>query len=362
MNAQSKEFKAQTTGAPSAVETPEPRKGKRRALMLSVPVALAAGATAFWLFGGRYIETDNAYVHQTMVTVSPEVSGRVTEVLVSENQSVTAGTPLFLLDPTDYRIALDTAEANLAQARLAIEEKQAAYRTAQAQLQAAQEIETIKARELKRQASLAGKGLGSQSTLDTAEIAEQSATNEVELAQRQLAASLVALGGNPDGEIDSMPSVRAALAQRDAAARHLEQTEVHAPGNGIVAQVESLNVGQYIGAGTGIATLVRQDASWIEANFKETQLDMIHPGLPVEIEVDAYPGLELSGTVDSFGPATGSQFSLIPAQNATGNWVKVVQRVPIRVRLDQNPERPLLDGMSVAVSVDTGASRLQRLQ
>ena len=357
MNAQSKDI-----AAAQPKEKAPPRKGKRRALMLAVPVALVAGAAAFWLYGGRYIETDNAYIHQAMVAISPEVSGRVTEVLVHENQTVTAGTPLFRLDDADYRIALASAEANLAQARLAIQEKQAAYQTAQTRLSAAREIEEIKARELTRQTNLTGRGVGTQSTLDEAEVAEQAAANEVKLAEQQLAASLVALGGAPDADIDSMPSVRAALAQRDAAARQLEQTEIRAAGDGVIAQVESLNVGQFVGAGSGIATLVQQHSSWIEANFKETQLDMIQQGLPVEIEVDAYPGLELHGIVDSFGPATGSQFSLIPAQNATGNWVKVVQRVPIRIRLDDTSDRPLLDGMSVSVAVDTGANRLERLQ
>ena len=348
--------------ASPAAPAPRARKGLRRALMISVPLALALAGGGAWLLGGRYVETDNAYIHQPMISVSPDISGRVTEVLVHENQRVEAGTPLFRIDPADYRIALDTAAAQLAAARLAVAQQRAAYATAAAQLDAARGIEDVKQRELERQRELTARGIGSQAALDEATVATRSATNSVAVAQAQLDAAAAALGGDPEAETDTLPAVRAARSARAAAARNLDHTEIRAASAGTVSQIESLNVGQFVPAGTGIATLVDADDTWIEANFKETQLGALQAGQPVSIEVDAYPGMELEGEVESFGSATGSQFSLIPAQNATGNWVKVVQRVPVRIRLDSTAERPLRDGMSVTVSADTGASRLDQFR
>ena len=352
-------------GAPAEADTPPPPakgRGRRRLLMVSLPLLLLLGGGTAWLLGGRYVSTDNAYVHQPMVSVSSDVGGRITDVMVQENQTVTAGTPLFRLDTEDYRIALDNADAKLASARLAVAQQRAAYATAKAQLQAAEGIRDVQARELDRQKELTARGIGSQAALDQATVTERGAENAVAVAQSQLAAAAAALGGNPENDTDSMPAVRAALSERAAAARDLAQTEVRAPSDGTVSQIDILNVGQYVSPGASVATLVDSGDTWIEANFKETQLDGLKVGQPVTVEVDAYPDLELTGTVDSFGSATGSQFSLIPAQNATGNWVKVVQRVPVRIRLDEAPGAPLRDGMSVSVSVDTGHSRLDELK
>ena len=348
----------------TTADTPAPkpaRKGRRRLLMLSLPLVLALGGGGVWLTGGRYVTTENAYVHQPMVTVSSDVAGRIAQVNVRENQMIEAGTPIFGIDPEPYQIALARADAALAQARLAVGQLRAAYETAQAQLEAAARILTIKERELERQKSLADKGLNATAALDEALISERSAMNAADIARRQLAAAAAALGGDPSVAVDEMPSVRAALAARDAAARDLAKTQTIAPVAGFVAQVDSLNVGQFVGAGTSVATLVQSTPTWIEANFKETQLDTLQIGQAVTISVDAYPGLELRGTVESFGSATGSQFSLIPAQNATGNWVKVVQRLSVRIRIDDTLDRPLRDGMSAHVSVDTGRSHLDNL-
>ena len=348
---------AQADAAPTGTGTPR-HPGRRRALMLSVPLLLALGGAGAWLLGGRYVSTDNAYVHQPMIAISPDISGRVSEVMVTENQQVEPGAPLFRLDPTSYRIALDNADAQLAAARLAVAQQRAAYQTAAAQLDAARGIEQVKARELQRQQEITDRGIGAQAQLDEATVAARSATNAVAVAERQLQAAAAALGGDPDAETDTLPAVRAALAARESAARDLEHATITAPTAGIVSQIESLNVGQFVPAGTSIAMLVDGSRNWVEANFKETQLDGLREGQPVTVEVDAYPDLEMTGRVDSFGSATGSQFSLIPAQNATGNWVKVVQRVPVRIALDDTAARPLRDGMSVQVSVDTGANRL----
>lgn len=364
MNARSQKIApaaAQAVEATGMAAQKPRRRGGRRLLMISLPLLLALAGGAAWLLGGRYVSTDNAYVHQPMITVSPDIGGRIVEVLVGENQVVTAGTPLFRLDPTDYRIALDTAEAQLGSARLAVVKEHAAYETAAAQLHAAEMIEDVKHRELARQQALTDRGIGSLAALDEATVAARTAANEVDVAQSRLAAAAAALGGDPEVDPDTLPSVRTAIAAYAAAARNLDQTEIAAATGGTISQIESLNVGQYVSAGSGIATLVESSDTWIEANFKETQLDRLRTGQSVRVAVDAYPGLELNGEVESFGSATGSQFSLIPAQNATGNWVKVVQRVPVRIRLEPSG-RPLRDGMSVKVSVDTGENRLDSLR
>jgi membrane fusion protein, multidrug efflux system len=337
-------------------------KGRRRVLMFGVPVLLLLGGGYAWLTGGRYMETDNAYVHQPLVPVSADVVGRIVEVNVAENSKVAVGDPLFSIDSTPYDIALAQADAALASARLSVAQLRANYATVAAQVQAAEGILDVQKRELGRQDSLSEKGLSPATTYDEAIMDARQAENAVKVAQQQLNAAAAALAGNPDIATDDVPSVRAAIAQLDAAARNLEKTRVLAPIGGVVSQIDSLNVGQYLGTGSTVASLVNTDDSWIEANFKETQLTKIAVGQPVEIDVDAYPDLHLSGAVESIGAATGSQFSLIPAQNATGNWVKVVQRIPVRIRIDSDTRGLLRDGMSVAASVDTGKTHLDNLR
>ncbi len=367
MNAESKpplRAEAATPAAPqAAAPAPEKpaKKKRRRGLMLSLPVIIALAGGGAWLAGGRYVSTDNAYVHQPMLSVSSDVAGRIIDVDVTENQNLEAGATIFRVDPEPYQIAVDQAEAALASARLAVVQLRANYATAEAQLQAAESILEVQNRELERQQSLTERGISTSAALDQATVASRSAANNVDLARRQLEAAAAALGGDPEIDTDALPSVRAALAQLDVARRNLEHTEIHAPSAGIISQVESLNVGQFVAAGSAVATLVDSEETWIEANFKETQLEGLEVGQPVEITIDAYPGLSLRGTLESFGSATGSQFSLIPAQNATGNWVKVVQRVAVRIRIEDDPDHPLRDGMSAHVSVDTGSTHLDDL-
>lgn len=348
--------------APTAEPAAKPSRWRRRALMFSVPLLLAAGGGTAWVTGGRYITTDNAYVQQPMVPVSADVAGRIVEVDVAENQPVEAGQPMFRLDPEPYRIALGEADANLAGARLSVAQLRSAYRTAQAQLDAAQSILEVRQRELERQESLADEGVAATAALDEATLTARAAENEVTLAREALNAAAAALGGDPEIATDDVPTVRAALAAREAAARNLDKTLVLAPVPGLVAQVASLNPGQYVAPGTQVASVVETEDTWIEANFKETQLADLQVGQPVDVEVDAYPDAPLHGTVESLGSATGSQFSLIPAQNATGNWVKVVQRLPVRIRIEADPAHPLRGGMSAQVSVDSGHSRLDSLR
>ncbi|MGN6767530.1 MAG: HlyD family efflux transporter periplasmic adaptor subunit [Rhizobiaceae bacterium] len=350
---------------PAVPETSFPPKRRKRrmlrlVLMICVPLLLAIGGAYFWLTGGRYIETDNAYVKQTMAAVSSDVAGKIIEVDVRENQKVKAGDVLFKIDPEPFRIAVDQANAALANARLQVKQLHAAYATAEAKLKADQATAEIRHRELTRSIELNGKGFAAASALDESRLAAQQADAQVELSQKGVDAAAAALDGNPSAPIDAHPTVQAALAAKEQAMLDLARTTVKAPKDGIASQVAKVNVGQYVSEGTEMLSLVETSDTWIEANFKETQLTDMHPGQPVVVTVDTYPGLKLDGKVESIGAGTGSEFSLIPAQNATGNWVKIVQRIPVRVRVDQKGADILRAGMSSDVTVDTGKTRLER--
>ncbi|MGV8833428.1 MAG: HlyD family secretion protein [Devosia sp.] len=340
-----------------------PRKnGTRRVvLMAGVPLLLLAAGGWFWLTGGRYEETDNAYVQQSKVSLSADVSGRVADVLVQDNQMVAAGDTLFSIDPQPFQIALSQANAALASARVNVEQLKVSFGTAQAQLQSSQERLEIEQTAFDRKAALVTQGVTADSSLDDSKLTLQQAQTAVDLARQQVAAATAALAGNPEIVTDEHPAVLAALAAVEQAQRNLSKTTVTAPAAGIVSNVSSLNVGQFISAGSMIASLVETDNTWIQANFKETQLANLKVGQPVEIKVDAF-GEAMHGTLESFGAATGSEFALIPAQNATGNWVKVVQRLPVRIALSDGSNAMLKTGMSAMVTVDTGRSTLDKLQ
>ncbi|WDR03198.1 HlyD family secretion protein [Devosia algicola] len=333
------------------------RGGRRTALMIAVPLLLAGGGVYVWLTGGRYIDTDNAYVQQVKVSLSADVGGRVIEVDVHENQKVAAGDVLFRIDPEPYRIALEQAEAGLAAARANVEQLRVGYGTAQAKLDSADLALNLRQREYDRRKSSVDQGISATASLDDVALSLQTANSSVALAKQELAAATAALAGNPDIKTDDHPAVRTAIALRDNAQRNLEKTTVRAPAGGIVSQMASLNVGQFVATGSTIASLIKSTDTWIDANFKETQIEGLVAGLPVDIGVDAYPGLALHGTVDSIGAATGSQFALIPAQNATGNWVKVTQRITVRVKLDDNNQT---EPARVAVGYERHRSRRYR--
>ena len=329
------------------------RSGLRLALMLSVPVILAAGGGYFWLTGGRFVDTDNAYVQQPKVSISSDVAGRIVSVAVKDNQLVKAGDALFAIDPEPYRIALSQADAALATARVNVEQLRVGYSIANAKLDAANATLAIRQKEWDRASNLQKQGISAESALDDSRLALQQAQSNVSLEQQDVANATAALGGDPNIKTDDHPAVRAALAARDNAQRSLDKSSVVAPADGIVSQVASLNVGQFINTGSTIATLVETGDTWVEAKFKETQLTGLAVGMPAEITVDAFSGKKLKGHVDSIGAATGAEFALIPAQNATGNWVKITQRIPVVIRVDDTGGEALRAGMSSVVSVDT---------
>jgi len=327
----------------------------RRILMFAVPVALAVAGGYAWLSGGRYEETDNAALHQARVTIASSLPGRIVSVNVADNGRVKAGDALFQVDPQPYALALAQAEAALAQARLGVEQLKAAYGVAVAQEKlAADQADYLKS-ELRRAESLTGKGVSTDSALDKARYDATQADEALATAHQGVNAALAALGGDPKIEVDAHPSVLAALATRDNAAYNLGQTTVKAPADGVVYQAASFRPGQFVAAGAPLFALVETSDLWVDANFKETQLDGIRAGQTAKVVFDTRPGVHYEGKVEAIGAGTGSEFSIIPAQNATGNWVKVTQRVPVRIRLtDTTAAADLQSGVSAAVTVDTG--------
>lgn len=331
-----------------------PRRSRRRFVVMAiVPALLLAGGGYFWLTGGRYASTDNAYVQQDRVTITADVSGRIVEVDARENDPVAAGAVLFRIDPEPYRIALAGAEAALASARLQVDQLRAAYEQAIAEETAARDDVAFTQKSFDRQQGLLDKGVASQANFDTAENDLHAAQQALSQATQRREAALAALGGDATIATDEHPMVLAALAQRDQARLELANTDVRAPSGGVVAQSDRLQVGQYVTAATPVLALVATGHSWVEANFKETDLTHMRTGEPATITIDAYPGRTLTGTVESIGAGTGAEFSLLPPQNATGNWVKVVQRVPVRIGFAEPVgDLPLRSGLSASVSVD----------
>jgi membrane fusion protein (multidrug efflux system) len=321
-------------------------------------VLLAVGGGYVWVTGGRYQETENANLRQARVSIAADAAGRIVKVDVNDNQPVKKGDELFTIDPAPYRIALAQAEAAVAGARLNVEQLRAAYNQAMSQERvASSEVDYLQS-QFDRATDLSKKGISAMSSLDQARNDLDKARQEQSASEQGIVSAKAALGGNPDIETDQHPTVLAALAARDKAAYDLAQTTVRAPADGVVYQASSFKIGQFVGTGTPLFALVETGDTWIDANFKETQLTHMKPGQKAEVVLDTYPGRTFEATVEAIGAGTGAEFSLLPAQNATGNWVKVTQRIPVRIKLtDDDAKLALRTGMSATVSVDTGVSR-----
>jgi len=354
------EMRAAEAAPPAAAETkPAARPSRRRRylIMAALPIVLAAIGGYFWLTGGRYVSTDNAYVQQDKVTLTAGVSGRIVEVAVHENQQVAAGDLLFRIDPEPYRIAVDAADAALASARLQVEQLRAAYEQAVAAATAARDDVSFKQKALDRVKGLLAKGVSSQAGFDAAENDLHAAEQAASQAEQRIQAALAALGGDARIATDKHPMVLAAGARLEQAKLDLANTEVRAPVAGVVSQTDRLQVGQYVANPTANPTvllaIVENGETWVEANFKETDLTRMQPGKAATVSFDVFPGREFTGEVESIGAGTGAEFALLPAQNASGNWVKVVQRVPVRIRLSGDlSDTPLRAGLSASVDVD----------
>lgn len=350
--------------APAATSTPTtatpaaaPHSLRRPILFALLPVALAAGAY-FYVTGGAIMSTDNAYVQADTVGVSNDISGIVKQVLVRDNQAVAKGDVLFKLDAEPYELVLQRADAQLGMVRNDLLALRTSYKDTQAQIEQAKSDIDLDRTNFERQQKLAINNYTPQATLDAARNTLRGAEQKLASLNAQLAGITANLNGDPNAAIEDHPRYKDALAARNEAARQLSHTSVRAPFSGIVTNVPSLQPGQYLAASATAFNIVSDDHVWVEASPKETELTSVVPGQKASITVDTYPGIEWSGTVDSISPASASSFSLLPAENTSGNWVKVVQRIPMRVRVENQPDKPRLRvGMSVEVDVDTGHPR-----
>jgi membrane fusion protein, multidrug efflux system len=343
--------------APALAKLRHP-KTLRRVLLTAGPVLVLAGALFVYATGGRYISTDDAYVHAGKLTVATDVSGIVANVAVKESQQVDKGQVLFTLDQEPFQIALAGAQANLGTVRNQLTTLQATYRQKQAQIAQAKTDVAFFETTFQRQQDLLKRGVASQAAFDQARRDLDSARERVTMAQNDAQATLAQLGGNAEAPIEENANYLAAKAQVDKAQRDLRRTTVLAPIPGIVTNVDALQVGEYLPAAQPAFSLVSSADVWVEANPKESDLTYLKPGAPAVVTIDAYPGREWQATVTSLRPATGTEFSVLPAQNATGNWVKVVQRVPIRLTVQMPADAPpLRTGMSATVEIDTGHRR-----
>lgn len=326
----------------------------RQIFLIGGPVLALAVAFVFYITGGRYESTDDAYVQAARVQISTDVGGRITEIEVRDNQQVTKGQVLFRLDQQPFLIAVADAEAKLAGARLKVPALLATYRQRVADEADTRANLAYQTREFARQTQLQPQGISSRAQLDQAKNNFDSAQQKVAAAAQAVASALADLGGDPNAPADNLPQVREAQAALDRAKLNLSYTVIHAPIDGIVTKVEQIEIGDYVNAATPLFALMSSTNVWVEANFKETQLTYMHPGQRVTLTVDAYPQLAFHGTVTSASPGTGSSFSLLPPENSSGNWVKVVQRLPVRISIDDaDPKFPLAVGMSVEADVDT---------
>ena len=327
--------------------------------LMVLGVVVAAGIGLYWyLSGGRIQDTDDAYVQMARVAISANVAGKVSEIDVRENQPVHRGDVLFRLDPAPLRIAVEAASAHLAAARLQLTTLKADYQRRRAELAQAQAGRGFAQRELARQQRLAGPGISTQAQVDQAAHELDEANARAGVADQQLAAAAAALDGNPAIAPDHHPLVQQAQAELDRAQLNLSYTSVAAPADGVVARIDALQVGTNIAAGTPLFALVDANDLWVEANFKEDQLTHLRAGQSAQVAVDSYPGVRFGGHVEGVSPGTGSQFAVLPPENASGNWVKVVQRLPVRIRLDNaDAEHPLQGGLSASVRVDTRYQR-----
>jgi membrane fusion protein (multidrug efflux system) len=326
----------------------------RKQLLIGVPIGFILLILLYAAITAPYESTDDAYVQAARAAINSNVAGQVITIYVKDNQPVKKGDALFSLDDRRYKIAVDNAKAQLVNAQLEVMVLRATYLQALAKkLEALQNFKFAE-KEFKRQTKLAASKISSDIQLNKATNDYEMAKQEVEAATQGWIASLANLNNNPDIDLKDHPLVKQAQANLDLANLNLEYTVIIAPFNGIVTKVEQLQPGDFINAGEPVFALISTVNRWVEANFKETQITYMRPGQSVKIEVDAFPNYDFKGKIVSLSPGTGSTFSILPPENATGNWVKVVQRVPVRISLDNADERLMLgSGLSTTVTVNT---------
>jgi len=350
---------APAAAAPKARSLRETFRAHRRLILLVIlPLIALVVGTGFYLSGGRYISTDNAYVGAQKVLITPDISGKIDQVSVREGQHVAAGDALFTIDRQPFAWALAQAEAKLASAKTEYENLKTNFASLTTMVDLAQKNAELKQHDVDRKAALAKSSAGSQADLDTANANLVTAQLQSQYAAQQRATTLNQLLGDPDVPLERFPAYAQALAARDQAKRDLDHTVVRAPIAGTATQVDSIQLGRFVTAGMPVFSVVDDSAPWVDANPKETDITWLRVGQKATVEVDTFPDHVFHGRVAAVSPGTGAQFSILPPQNASGNWVKVVQRVPVRVVLDPDDQTAnLRAGMSATVDIDTGRSR-----
>ncbi len=334
------------------------RQNLRMILLVVVPAIAAAAGLAIYLSGGRYISTDNAYVGAQKVLITPDISGKISRIVVREGQHVAPGDVLFEIDPEPFRLTLAQAQAKLAGVRVELANLKTNMQALTTLADLSQKNVELKQRDVERKTTLVATKAGSQLDLDTAESAAVTAQLMAQFALQQKTSTLNQLLGNPELPIEDFPSYRQAKAAVEQAERDLNHTVLRAPITGTATQVDNIQLGRFVTAGMPVFSMIDDDGPWVDANPKETDITWLRTGQQVTMSVDSFPGHIFRGTVTAVSPGTGAQFSILPPQNASGNWVKVVQRVPVRIAFAPDQDTKYLrSGMSVTVEIDTGRSR-----
>jgi membrane fusion protein, multidrug efflux system len=334
------------------------RRRLRMLLLVALPAAALALGLRFYLSGGRYISTDNAYVGAHKVLITPDISGKVITVLVREGQHVGVGDALFEIDPVPFELALRQAQSKLDSVRTDFANLKTNYTSLSHLVELGEQAVDLRRHDVERKIALAASRSGTQVDLDNAKAALLTAELQLQLGRQQLGNTLNQLLGKPDLPIDEFPAYQQAKAAFDQAQRDLDHAKVKAPIAGTATQVDSIQLGRFLTAGMPVFSIIDDGAPWVDANPKETDITHLQVGQKVEIEVDSFPDHALRGAVESVSPGTGAQFAILPPQNANGNWVKVVQRVPVRIGFDPGQDLSRLRaGMSVTVDIDTGRRR-----
>jgi membrane fusion protein (multidrug efflux system) len=331
----------------------------RMLLLVALPAVVLIAGLSFWLMGGRYISTDNAYVGAQKVLITPDISGKLTKVLVHEGEHVAAGDDLFEIDPVPFRLAVDEAKAQVMQAQTTYDNLRANIKIYGDMLNLAQQGIDLKQRDVERKQALVKNSFGSQLDLDNASNALVTSGSIAQYVKQQISTAKTQLLGDTDLPLEKFPPYAQAKSKLDNAERNLDHAVVRAPMGGVATQVEQIQLGRYVSAGMAVFSIIDVAHPWVDANPKESDLTHVTEGQSVTLEVDAFPNHLFKGKIGSLSPGTGAQFAILPPQNATGNFVKVVQRVPIRIYFDESDKyvKKLKAGMSVYATIDTGHQR-----